>query len=281
MVNSLDSIWIIDSNSGICLLHRVFNEDKDFGDETMFSGFITAILNFVSSTAQEAIESIVLGGFDIHIKSFTTIIVVISTKKNSTLKNLDDLMNKVGTEFVKAFHEKLTGNLFSVQDFENFGDTIESIFGAKTIQIIPEHEALIDLIKNSEKVNIPEELATESIILFFKNLPDYKRKIITESMYRILMSTVKDPSKVALLTNISTDVTEEFSAFKLLLKKAQQNNLEEDGLIKEIVLFFGKVTDAKKVSLMNKTKGTIEIHKPSKKLDKDTKKKFENLLKLV
>lgn len=281
MVNPLDSIWIIGSESGICYLHRVFNEEKDFGDETMFSGFITAILNFVSSTTQDIIEGIVLGGFDIHIKSFESIIVVLSTKKNAVLKNLNELIDRVGNEFIDAFHDRLKSKLFSIEDFETFGDTINQIFGLKTIQIIPEHEALIDLIRNSEKVDIPEEQAIESIILFFKGLPDYKRKIITESINRILMNVVKDPNKVAMLTNITIDVTDELIFFKALLKQSQQNNLSQDDLIKKIVEFFDSVTEVKKISLINKTKGTLEILKPSKKLDKDIKKKFENLLNLV
>ena len=88
MSHPLDSIWIIGSESGICYLHRVFNEEKDFGDETKFSGFNSAILNFVTSTTQERIEGIVLGGFDNNIKTFNGVIVVLSTKKNAVLKNL-------------------------------------------------------------------------------------------------------------------------------------------------------------------------------------------------
>lgn len=281
MVNPLDSIWIINSDNGLCLLHRVFNENKDFGDETMFSGFITAILNFVTTTTQDSIESIVLGGFDIHIKSNKSVIVVLSTKKNAVLKNLNELLDNVSNEFIDVFQEKLKTNLISVQDFESFGDNIERIFGLKTIEILPEHEALIDLIKNSETVDIPEEQAIASIVMFFKNLPDYKRKIITDSMNKILMSVMKDPSKASMLTMITVDVTEELEDFKGLLKKAQQNNLSEDDLILEVVLFFDSVSSGKRVSLLNKTKRTLEMLNPSKKLDKETKKKFEAYLNMV
>ena len=281
LIQALDSIWIINSDSGLCYLHRVFNKEKDFGDETMFSGFITAILNFVSSTTQESIESIVLGGFDIHIKSFGGLIVVLSTKKNAVIKNLNDLMDRVGTEFIFTFKSIMTGELISVQEFESFGDNIDHIFGLKTIQIIPEHELLINLIKQSEKENIPEEQAAQSIITFFKSLPEYKRKIIIEDINHILINVMQDSRKANLLTNIAVDVSEEFTAFKELLMKAQQKNLPEDDLIVEIVKFFDSLPKGKKFALVNKTKQTIDLLKPSKKLDKDTKKKFEELSRLI
>lgn len=281
MSHPLDSIWIIGSESGICYLHRVFNEEKDFGDETMFSGFISAILNFVTSTTQESIEGIVLGGFDIYIKTFNGVIVVLSTKKNAVLKNLYDLMDQVGKDFLVAFKDKMDGGIVSVQDFENFGENIDQIFGLKTIQIIPEHETLIEIINRSEKENIPEDKALELIVTFFKTLPDYKRRIIIENINKILISVLRDPSKAAMLTNITADVSEEQLAFKQLLKNAQQNNLSEDDLIKEIVVFFDSVSVNKRTPLLIKIKGAVDILKPSKKIDKDTKKKFDTLINLV
>ena len=281
MSHPLDSIWIIGSESGICYLHRVLNEEKDFGDETMFSWFISSIINFVTSTTQESIEGIVLGGFDIHIKTFSGVIVVLSTKKNAVLKNLYDLMDQVGKDFLVAFKDKMDGGIVSVQDFENYGENIDQIFGLKTIQIIPEHETLIEIINRSEKENIPEDKALELIVTFFKTLPDYKRRIIIENINKILISVLRDPSKAAMLTNITADVSEEQLAFKQLLKNAQQNNLSEDDLIKEIVVFFDSVSVNKRTPLLIKIKGAVDILKPSKKIDKDTKKKFDTLINLV
>ena len=281
MLQALDSIWIINSESGICYLHRVFNPEKDFGDETMFSGFISAILNFVTSTTSETIEGIVLGGFDIHIKTFKEVIVVLSTKKNSILKNLVDLMDKVGSEFVNSYREKINSNLVSVQDFEPFGDNIDRIFGLKTIQILPEHEMLINLIKKTETDNLPEEKAIDLIITFFKSLPDFKRKIIIENIQKILMSVTTDSRKVSLLTNITADVSEEFLQFKQLIQLGQRKNMSEDELIVQITNYFENIPDEKKPSLLNKTKSTLQLLNPTKKLDKETKKKFDDLLNII
>lgn len=281
MFQALDSIWIINQESGICYLHRVFNQEKDFGDETMFSGFISAILNFVTTTTQESIEGIVLGGFDIHIKSFQNVVVVLSTKKNEVIKELEMLMDKVGLEFTSSFKEIIDQNLVSVQEFEAFGENIDRIFGLKTIQIIPEHEMLIDLIKKTESDALDEATSAQLIVTFFKSLPDYKRKIIIENINKILMSVMADSSKALLLTSITTDVSKEFASFKQLILESQQKNTSEDDLIKEIVSFFDSIDADKKPALINKTKMTLELLNPSKKLDKDVRRKFENLLKIL
>ncbi|MHA1169926.1 MAG: hypothetical protein ACTSP4_03770 [Candidatus Hodarchaeales archaeon] len=55
MSKGLDSLWIIDSN-GMCLLHRVFDKNKEYRDDTMVSGFITAILSFSKDTLEDTIE---------------------------------------------------------------------------------------------------------------------------------------------------------------------------------------------------------------------------------
>ncbi len=280
MIHALDSIWIINVESGICYLHRVFNQDKDFGDETMFSGFISAILNFIATTSQEEIEGINLAGFDMHMKTFNNVVVVISTKKNSVIKNLSELMDRIGSEFVNTFKKNLEQNLVSVQEFESFGENVERIFGLKSIQIIPEHEMLIDLIKGTEKDNLSEEKSAELIITLFKSLPDYKRKIIIENIYKILKSVMTDSGKALLLTNITTDVSKEFSMFKHLIVESKEKNKSEDDLITDIVLFFDAIDEEKKPSLINKTKMTLDLLKPSKKLDKETKKKFDNLINL-
>lgn len=281
MINALDSIWIINQESGICYLHRVFNQEKDFGDETMFSGFISAILNFVTTTTQEQIEGIVLGGFDIHIKSFNKVVVVLSTKKNEAIKELEILMDKVGLEFTSSYKEIIDQNLVSVQEFEAFGENIDRIFGLKTIQIISEHEMLIDLIKKTESDELDEIRSAQLIVTFFKSLPDFKRKIIIENINKILMSVMTDSSKALLLTSISTDVSKEFTQFKQLISDSQQKNNSEDELIKEIVLFFDSIEAEKKAPLVNKTKMTLELLNPSKKLDKELRKKFENLLNVL
>ena len=282
MLHALDSIWIINSDAEICYLHRIFNQDKNFADETMFSGFISAILNFVSSTTKDTIEGIVLGGFDIYIKSFGNVIVVLSTKKNAVIPNVSYLIDKVGSEFISIYKEKIDHNLVSINEFEFFGENIDRIFGLKTIQIIPEHEMLIELIKKTEQENIPEDKANELIIQFFKSLPDYKRKIIIENINKILMSVLRDSKKISLLINITADVSTEYAEFRQIIAKAQPSKkLTEDDLIKKVVLFFDSIEEEKRPALMNKTKRTLELLIPSKKLDKDIKRKFEDLLNLI
>ena len=74
-MENLDSLWIIDSK-GLCLIQQVFHPKKDPFDKTLFSGFITAVINFSDHVFEDTIEQITMGKLDIHNVSALTLYVV-------------------------------------------------------------------------------------------------------------------------------------------------------------------------------------------------------------
>ena len=82
MLSYLNGLWIIDPN-GLCLLHQDFSEagSGEKIDETMFSGFLTAILSFTHDLVKDSIEKISMGQREIHYQSFGIFAVAVSTNK--------------------------------------------------------------------------------------------------------------------------------------------------------------------------------------------------------
>ena len=82
MLSLLNGLWIIDPN-GLCLLHQDFSiESKEKIDETMFSGFLTAILSFTQDLVNDTIERIQMGEREIHYQSFGIFAVAVSANKS-------------------------------------------------------------------------------------------------------------------------------------------------------------------------------------------------------
>ena len=79
MEENLDSLWIL-NNSGLCLLHRIFDSNKNYMDESMVGGFLVAIISFTQNSFNDSIEKISLGKFDIYFESFERFIFVVSSK---------------------------------------------------------------------------------------------------------------------------------------------------------------------------------------------------------
>ena len=280
METDLDSLWIL-STTGLCFIHRIFDENKDFGDETIFSGFISAILSFCNSTISDTVEQISLGKFDLHLKTYPDFIVVISIKKQGKIKNHSDLIEKIAKEFDAEYRGFLGKKIPTVETFSPFGENIDRIFGIKSIQIIPEHEQLIELIRKTDNEQIPEEVAVNMIIDFFKSLPDFKRTIIIENINKILISVAKNPQSIGmLLSPQQIDLTKELEEFNLLLEQAKNSQMSEDELIIAVVTFFNKISQMKFHLLLQHVGKIIRILEPSKHLSKEYKKKFSELIKL-
>lgn len=187
MEDNLDSLWIL-NNSGLCLLHRVFDTNKNYMDETMVSGFLNAIINFTQNSFNDSIEKISLGKFDIYFQIFERFIIAISARKGKKFKGLQDLISKVGNDFQKEYNEMLidTTMMLSTEIFEPFGENIDKIFGIKTIHILPEHYDLLELLTKAENEQFSEEQTIGEIIKFFETMDMDKRKVLLETSTGII-----------------------------------------------------------------------------------------------
>ena len=205
-----------------------------------------------------------------------------STKKLGKFKSLPDLIEKTANEFNAEYGGLINKTIPSLEAFSPFGENIDRIFGIRSTQIKPEHQQLIELIKKTEDEHVPDDVATNLIIEFFKSLPDYKRSIIIENINKILISVAKNPQSVGMLFSPQQiDITQELGEFNQLLEQAKSVQMTEDDLIVTLVNFFDKVPSIKRHSLLQKTGNIIKVLQPSKQVSKDNKKKFFELVKLT
>ena len=182
MLDVLNGLWIINPN-GLCLLHRDFEETSQQIDETMFSGFLTAILSFTQDLVKDSIEKISMGEREIYHASFGMFAVAVSANKTKKAKNIPQYINKVGTLFSETYGEVLKAS--SLQDitvFEPFGTKIDEIFGIKGKMIEENkselHEILLKL-KNSE---LDEKIAIEKILALYNTLDDKNKKFMKAAL---------------------------------------------------------------------------------------------------
>ncbi|NHJ48171.1 MAG: hypothetical protein FK733_10330 [Asgard group archaeon] len=195
-MSGLDTLWIINKN-GLCLLQQAFDSSKDPTEMTMFSSFITALLNFSDSIFNDQFEHLVMGKLDVHCLSFSNgkFLVVLATKKGSKISNLREKITEIGDAFEVEFGDQLDKtNAVYTEVFLPFSETIDNIFGTKTIRILPEHENFLDLLKRAETENYSENHTIEVILDFFEQLSTAKRKVLLQSTLPILSIFIESPN---------------------------------------------------------------------------------------
>jgi hypothetical protein len=195
-MTGLDTLWIINQN-GLCLLQQAFDRNKDPTEMTMFSSFITALLNFSDTIFNDQFEHLVMGKLDVHCKSFShgKFLVVLATKKGSKISNLHQKITEVGEAFEAEYINQLENKTaIYTEIFLPFSQTIDNIFGTKTIRILPEHESFLDLLKRAESENYSENHTIEVILDFFEKLSTAKRKVLLQSTLPILSIFFESPN---------------------------------------------------------------------------------------
>ena len=181
-IDILNGIWIINPD-GLCLLHRNFEETNQQIDETMFSGFLTAILSFTQDLVNDSIEKISMGEREIYYSSFGLFAVALSANKSKKAKNLQDYINKVGILFKDEFSESLkTKNILDISEFEDFGSKIDEIFGITGHAMTENRNELLEILTKLKKGEINEKDAIEKILASYNTLDDKNKKFMKQAL---------------------------------------------------------------------------------------------------
>lgn len=182
MLDVLNGLWIINPN-GLCLLHRNFEETQEQIDETMFSGFLTAILSFTQDLVKDSIEKISMGERDIYYSSFGQFAVALSANKSKKAKNLQDYINKVGTQFNDEYGSTLkAGNIIDIGVFEPFGPKIDQIFGITGHAMTENRNELLEILTKLKSGEMNEKDAIGRILAIYKRLDDKNKKFMKEAL---------------------------------------------------------------------------------------------------
>lgn len=133
MLSNIIGIWLIDS-AGLPLLNRSYgNSDASVIDSALFSGFITAIVAFSRQVVQDSLETIEMGGHEIHYLSFTQFSVVSTTTKTNFSIDLHPVMFQIGTKFQELYQNELDAVSRDTNTFLSFESYIDEILGQNNV----------------------------------------------------------------------------------------------------------------------------------------------------
>ncbi|MHA2365518.1 MAG: hypothetical protein ACXAC7_16295 [Candidatus Hodarchaeales archaeon] len=179
--DALKGLWILDT-SGLCLLHRNYEAGMQV-DETIFGGFLTAILSFTQDMVNDKIESITMSAMEIYYQSFGSFAVAVSVDKSKKVKKLlPNLITKIGNEFKDNFENALQGTVQSTKTYEPFGNEIDVIFGLKGHKAQGDSEILLDILKGVKEGKIPEAEAIQELLDIYEELDSPTQRFMATSM---------------------------------------------------------------------------------------------------
>jgi len=194
-MDGLDTLWILDSK-GVCLLQQIFTKEKNLVDKNIFSSFVSALLTFSNRMFDDHIEKISMGRVTIFCKVFQNgkFSIALAASHDINEKLLHSKINEIGEAFEIEFGKILTCDVIYEDQFITFIDTIDNIFGIKTIHVIPEHTKFIELLEQAELNNYSELETVNAILVFFEALPQYKRKFLLQTTFSTISIFMDSPN---------------------------------------------------------------------------------------
>ncbi|MHA1382970.1 MAG: hypothetical protein ACTSR3_04330 [Candidatus Helarchaeota archaeon] len=123
----IESIHIINKESGISLFHKNYTSNYFKNKELMFVGFLKAIEDLSMECKHETVQEIILNESKIIFFKNDFVIVLAITKKTNDSILIKKILEKIGNEFVKKYLSELEFFSGRVSDFDNFSEIIDEI----------------------------------------------------------------------------------------------------------------------------------------------------------
>src|SRR3989304_3547927 len=130
------NVWILNTD-GLCLLHRNYS-GGDVVDETLFGGFLTAIVHMTKDinigTGESGFEKISMGSVELYYRPVEgmKIAMVASVDKKAKDKDVQRLLGAISKEFYTRFANELERMVIIDQSkFLPFGDYIDASVDSK------------------------------------------------------------------------------------------------------------------------------------------------------
>ncbi|MHA1147683.1 MAG: hypothetical protein ACTSR8_05515 [Promethearchaeota archaeon] len=154
----IESIWILDKNSGICLFEENLSQDQIGSDISadLASAFLSAISTFVDETFSDGIQNIEFQKRKLYFRFTNELLFVFVFSKSikTTKRDQDRVMNDIMKSFFLKFGDKLENGDFMncTSDFRIFSKDLNEIIRAKSP--IENFLSLINFLKGERlKVN--------------------------------------------------------------------------------------------------------------------------------
>lgn len=118
MVKVLQDIWILESNSGVVLFHRVFDEKLDV---QLFGGLMSALNSFAEILSKEGLTSFELSEKRFGILKRKNYLFIGNASKKVKEKRIIEELRVIADKFFKIYSDildKWQGDITMFQSFE-------------------------------------------------------------------------------------------------------------------------------------------------------------------
>ncbi len=188
-MEDLELVLIV-GDEGKCLVFQSFGTEVDYSDKEIFSGFVLALTRFANQVFKTSIKKFSTARLDLHYlpvelkeKKF---FVILGAKKQADINYIHNKIKEISDAFVSEYGEMDISSDLDEDFFVPFIDTIDKIFGIKTVRIIPEHAEFVGLLELAEQDEYTEEMTVNTILTFLESLPQSKLKILLQNTLPIL-----------------------------------------------------------------------------------------------
>ena len=150
----LNSIWIIDKDTGTCVFLKRYGYDNIPDDQTLISRFFSALWNFFEEIEGRGISTLTTTELDFALAESERLLYIVATSRDSVhqLKMVSWVKN-LKEEFLKSFEED--ANFRDSRFVDELNEKLDQIVDAWIDEYIDEFDTLFDgLIFNKEIVLI-------------------------------------------------------------------------------------------------------------------------------
>ncbi|MFX0092661.1 MAG: hypothetical protein ACFFBD_12935 [Candidatus Hodarchaeota archaeon] len=126
----IEGLTIIDGNSGIPL----FSKLETTIDDTLFSGFLTAIRNFTRELSLGGLSSFTTDEKIVYIVARKSVMVALIVAKQVPFEQIYSLAYTIGERFEEEYD--LTSNIVETDEFKEFSSVLEQIIHERDIPFL-------------------------------------------------------------------------------------------------------------------------------------------------
>jgi len=187
--NIIDSIWILEIESGIVIYEEIYKDITKHGISTdLILNFLSALVNFAGEVFVDELKNIKLSNHKIFFNFLKHIIVVISITDKFSIEEtkLSVLIDRIGKKF-ESKYEHLYNNEFWYVNIEVFNSFSKDL--REFIKREPEPIKIVHSINFSEKIKKLNELIDNETNKFLN------RKLKLEKVYEQRLERLESKKK--------------------------------------------------------------------------------------
>lgn len=187
--NFIDSIWILEIESGIVIYEEIYKDITKYGISTdLILNFLSALVNFAGEVFVDELKHIKLSNHKIFFNFLKHIIVVISITDKISIEEtkLSVLIDRIGKKF-ESKYEHLYNNEFWYVNIEVFNSFSKDL--REFIKREPEPIKIVHSINFAEKIKKLNELIDNETNKFLN------RKLKLEKVYEQRVERLESKKK--------------------------------------------------------------------------------------